>query len=162
MNEPGWSMKLQWWPDAPRPVGVVGAARPARSTARPGAARRRRLDQIRPNSAVPKGAQVSQQSWPRGLGKGQRASAVSHSRSPNCLPGVTVLSLLIGVIRLIIKPGDEDQPPLNRRRAKRECFGVLGRCIPSLECFQAGELGDDYRDCGGGPSAAQSASITSA
>jgi hypothetical protein len=36
-----WLMRV--WPGAPRRVGAVGAARPARSAAGPGAAQRRRL-----------------------------------------------------------------------------------------------------------------------
>jgi hypothetical protein len=46
---------LRWWPGVPRRVGAVGAARPARSAAGPGAAQRRRLFSVRLNSAMPIG-----------------------------------------------------------------------------------------------------------
>jgi hypothetical protein len=50
---PSWASQwmLRVWPGAPRRVGAAGAARPARSVAGLGAAQRRRLMEIRANSA---------------------------------------------------------------------------------------------------------------
>jgi hypothetical protein len=46
--------------------------------------------------------------------------------------------------KLVVDPGGEDHPTLNRRGAKRESLGILRRRIPRFERVHAGKLGDDH------------------